>query len=116
MAATETYHFPCGSEPLGSQYLSRFASQLALAGLSISGRKGTALDHQGFILEIGRGSVCLESRVRHFLIKLLALSDRIGLSSSALLRYVDTINAGTIKTEYLSFKRRRKVRVTVPVD
>jgi len=59
------------------------------------------------------GSVGLESRIRHLPIGLLARPDRIDLSSSPPLRYVDIIDASAIETEDLLLERRRKLRVAV---
>jgi hypothetical protein len=74
-----------------------------------SGREATALADQRFIFGIGLGAVGLESRIRHFLISLLARSDRIGLRFPASLRDIDIVYASTIEAEHLLFERRGKL-------
>jgi hypothetical protein len=82
------------------------------ARCSSSGREASALGER-LILGICFGSVGLESRIRHLPIGLLARPDRIDLSSSPPLRYVDIIDASAIETEDLLLERRRKLRVAV---
>src|ERR1700694_4860063 len=84
--------------------------------LQASDREAAALGDQRVILGISLRSVGLESRIRHFPISLLASPDRIGISFSAPLRNIDTIDASTIEAEHLLLERRRKFRVAVRFD
>jgi hypothetical protein len=74
--------------------------------LQASGREAAALGDQRVILGISLRSVSLESRIRYFLISLLARPDRIGLSFSAPLRYIDTIDARD-KSDRRGFRARK---------
>src|SRR6478736_2152053 len=71
---------------------------------------------QRIILGVGLRSIGLESWIRHLPIGLLARPDRIGLSFSAPLGYIDTIDASTIEAEHLLFERWRKLRVAMRFD
>src|SRR4029077_18681898 len=84
-------------ERLSQGSAARSARSRASARLSVSlGRETAALGNQCLIFGIGLRSICLESRISDLPISLLARSDRIGLSFSAPLRYIDTVDASTI--------------------
>ena len=100
----------------GVRFPGRAARLERVSEVSASGRKAAAVGDQSFILGIGFRSVGLESRIRHILISLLACPDRISLSFSAPLRYIDTIDASTIEAEHLLLERGRKLRVPVRFD